>query len=231
MAIYLTSDIHWFHKGIIQHAKRPFASIEEMHEVIIANWNRVVTPNDDVYYVGDFSFGTDAQTRELRKRLNGRIHLILGNHDKKIDKIKDLFVWVKDVYMLKVHDPDALDGKTQRIFLSHYAHRVWDRSHHGVWHCYGHSHGNLAQDWNSNSTDVGTDCWNFTPVSYQQLKEFFSKIVHISVDHHGNRAFERPTYRLVTRNGSYTSNSLFKLAWELISHRFSHLIKGEGWKD
>ena len=221
MAVFLTSDIHWFHKGIIQHAKRPFASIEEMHEVIIANWNRVVGPNDDVYYVGDFTFGSHGDTRKLRARLNGRIHLILGNHDKKIDKIKDLFVWVKDVYMLKVPDPDAPDGQNQRIFLSHYAHRVWDRSHYGVWHCYGHSHGNLEQDWNSKSTDVGVDCWNFTPVSYQQLKDFFSKIVHAPVDHHGNTKIKRPKYRFIIGRDSHAADSLVSLFFKVLWHRLS----------
>ncbi len=31
----------------------------------------------------------------------------------------------------------------QPIVICHYAMRVWNRSHHGAWHLYGHSHGNL----------------------------------------------------------------------------------------
>jgi hypothetical protein len=31
----------------------------------------------------------------------------------------------------------------QPIVLCHYAMRVWNRSHHGAWHLYGHSRGNL----------------------------------------------------------------------------------------
>ena len=40
--------------------------------------------------------------------------------------------------------------KPQLVVLCHYAMRVWDRSHYGSWHLYGHSHGNLPP-WKSDS--------------------------------------------------------------------------------
>ena len=56
------------------------------------------------------------------------------------------------------------------IALMHYAMRVWDRSHHGSWHLYGHSHGSLPPLVGKFSFDAGVDCWNFTPVALDTVK-------------------------------------------------------------
>ena len=53
--LYFTSDHHFWHTNIIQYCNRPFVSIEEMNEVLIQNWNDLVLPEDEVYYLGDFS--------------------------------------------------------------------------------------------------------------------------------------------------------------------------------
>jgi len=49
--------------------------------------------------------------------------------------------------------------------------RTWNASHHGVWHLYGHSHGTLSDDEKALSIDVGVDCHNFYPISYEEVKE------------------------------------------------------------
>ena len=40
--VFFTSDTHFKHANIIKFCERPFGSIEEMNEALIANWNRVV---------------------------------------------------------------------------------------------------------------------------------------------------------------------------------------------
>src|SRR5271167_1756921 len=101
--------------------------------------------------------------------LYGDIHLIRGNHDKGLSPaLERRFVWVKDTFTLKVEDPDA-DGGTQRIVLFHYAMRVWDRSHHGAWHLYGHSHGSLPDTPTSLSMDVGVDTHDFRPWHFDEI--------------------------------------------------------------
>ena len=54
-SVYFTADQHFSHAGIIGLCKRPFRSIEEMDEAMIANWNTVVGPDDDVWHLGDFA--------------------------------------------------------------------------------------------------------------------------------------------------------------------------------
>lgn len=62
-----------------------------MNEKIIENWNKTIKPNDIVYHLGDFTFGSWKHIEPLSKRLNGRKHLILGNHDYKAKNFVDHF--------------------------------------------------------------------------------------------------------------------------------------------
>jgi calcineurin-like phosphoesterase family protein len=81
---YFTSDLHFFHANIIAYSHRPFDSLEEMNEGIIANWNRRVTPEDKVYVIGDFMMGHNFKTHLpwITPRLNGYKVLVKGNHDR-----------------------------------------------------------------------------------------------------------------------------------------------------
>lgn len=80
---FLISDTHFWHYNIIRYCNRPFVTVEEMNESLINNWNNVVSPNDIVWHLGDFSSGTLAQIKEIFNRLNGQINLLIGNHDKR----------------------------------------------------------------------------------------------------------------------------------------------------
>lgn len=83
MSIWYTSDTHFNHTNIIEYCGRPFSDVNEMNEKIIYNWNSLVQPEDDVYHLGDFGLfkGGTKQPESFIHRLNGRIHLIRGNHD------------------------------------------------------------------------------------------------------------------------------------------------------
>ncbi len=74
------SDLHLGHARIIEYANRPFASVREMNDAIIMRWNNTVNRDAIVYLHGDIAFGPSV---ELVKELNGRIRLIMGNHDTK----------------------------------------------------------------------------------------------------------------------------------------------------
>lgn len=197
---WFVSDLHLGHDNIIQYGKRPFANIDEMNEALIENWNRVVKPGDDVYFLGDFSYKSRENTLALRQRLNGTVFFIEGNHDKAAHQIRDTFAWYKEVHKARVCGKD--------IFLSHYAHRVWNQSHHGVWHLYGHSHGSLPDDPNSLSFDAGIDntairlmgsplygtgelpdsglnAKDYRPLHFDEVAEVMSKKTFKPMDHHG----------------------------------------------
>jgi len=79
--VFFISDTHFGHRGILTYEgeKRPFKSLDEMNDFMIKEWNKVVGPNDKVFHVGDFCFGKD--NIKIAQHLNGRKHLIMGNHD------------------------------------------------------------------------------------------------------------------------------------------------------
>lgn len=52
-----------------------------MDEALINNWNSVVGENDIVFHLGDFAFAPNWRWKELLEKLNGRIYLIMGNHE------------------------------------------------------------------------------------------------------------------------------------------------------
>src|SRR5580698_6429953 len=160
MTTYFTSDTHFGHSRIIQYSKRPFKHVDEMNETIIDNWNSVVKSTDAVWHLGDFAFLPEHKAENILRRLNGHKHLIIGNHDKNNTRLQG---WESVQYYkeIKVNNDDL-------IVLLHYGMRVWCKSHYGSYMLYGHSHGSLLG--NSQSLDVGVDCWNFTPIDFEQIK-------------------------------------------------------------
>lgn len=81
MAIWLTSDLHLGHDRQFLWGPRGFQSSLEHDEAVARNWNAVVEPEDDVYVLGDIMLGDNTHGAEYFSKLNGRIHLIRGNHD------------------------------------------------------------------------------------------------------------------------------------------------------
>lgn len=80
--IYFTSDTHFCHDRDFIWGHRGFKSCAEANEAIINNWNSTVNADDEVYMLGDFFFGNDIDYIESTlNKLNGKIHLIIGNHD------------------------------------------------------------------------------------------------------------------------------------------------------
>ncbi|MBO4219167.1 MAG: metallophosphoesterase family protein [Erysipelotrichaceae bacterium] len=78
---YYISDPHFHHRFCEDMDHRGFETMFEMHEYMIRKWNERVTDDDDVFVVGDFSFGNGRETWEILNRLRGKITLVEGNHD------------------------------------------------------------------------------------------------------------------------------------------------------
>ncbi len=80
---FFTSDQHFGHEAILRHCAetRAYRSVDAMNEDYRLKWNAVVGPNDDVWYLGDFSMKFSF-VEQFAADLNGRKHLVVGNHDK-----------------------------------------------------------------------------------------------------------------------------------------------------
>jgi calcineurin-like phosphoesterase family protein len=77
---FWTSDLHFGHKNVITYCDRPWADKEAMNEGLVKLWNEQVRPQDEVFIGGDFSLSPKAVI-EYAHCLNGKKHLVLGNHD------------------------------------------------------------------------------------------------------------------------------------------------------
>lgn len=139
-----------------------------MNEALINNWNLKVGPNDVIYYLGDFCLSS--RSKQFLLRLNGKKHLILGNHDKNV-RLDDGWDTIQHYAEIHTH----VGGRKQMIVLSHYAMRVWNKNHYGAWMLYGHGHGGLPDDNNLLSFDVGVDCHNYTPLHVTDIELIMRK--------------------------------------------------------
>jgi len=201
--IYFMSDTHAFHKNICRgsttwetfedgsnHQKlRDFDTPEEMTEEMAARINSVVSENDVIWHLGDWSFGGHHRIADFRRMINCKnIHLIFGNHDQHIEPINSVYRGLFSSVQYYKQFSLSLDRKWKqftktKFILSHYAFRVWDQSHHGAIHLYGHSHGTLP-DIGNRSMDVGVDTHDLYPY---HLDEVLENLIHRPiklVDHH-----------------------------------------------
>ncbi len=163
-----TSDDHFGHEATLgPHLglNRPFATIEAHDEALIARWNAAVGPNDVVWHLGDFCHRCpEDRARAIFARLRGRQRfLVRGNHNR----IGARLPWdgISDVARVLV---PLSDGTVQGCWCSHWAYRVWPRQNRGDIHLYGHSHGRLPGT--AASTDVGVDCFDFRPVTLDEIR-------------------------------------------------------------
>lgn len=162
MSDFFSADPHFWHKNIIAYEKRPFDHLDHMHETIVNNHNSVVTKKDNLFLLGDVTFGSLEQTKEVISRMNGKIILIKGNHDYgRSNK------WFLDVGFSQVIDWPILYNDF--FILSHAPVYVSEQMP------YVNIHGHLHKtDWTSKRfLNVGVDNWDFTPVSFDQVKKYF----------------------------------------------------------
>lgn len=118
MAIFVCSDWHFMHQKSFLYEPRGFKTVEEMNEAIIQRHNEVVGPNDEVFHLGDEIMSDIDRGIKCIKRLNGRIHLIRGNHstDNKLARIVEECPNVVEYGKWS----DVLQYKKWRFYLSHY---------------------------------------------------------------------------------------------------------------
>lgn len=160
---FVTSDLH-FGDGAVLHpefAARRFRSTAAMDEALIRNFNKRVGPNDETFFLGDIFAERNPSTRRshILNRLNGRKHLVAGNHDDATTLGLPGWASVQDTLELEIGDefvfkmthkpplkPGAFDGRT--------------------FHLHGHLHTRKAT---MPVYDVGVDAHGYKPVHLSML--------------------------------------------------------------
>lgn len=141
---YYIADTHFGHENSIKYDEREgggkFSSIKERDELIINNINKIVTPQDNLYFLGDISWYKPQETAELLKQIKCKnLFATRGNHDRilKDGRIKKIFQGIYDIKQIE-------DGDKQ-VVLSHFPIMMYQGQHRGVIALYGHVHNSLEE--------------------------------------------------------------------------------------
>jgi len=189
---FFTSDTHFNHANIIRFCDRPFKGVEQMNDVLINNWNNVVGQDDTVFHLGDFCLGGAAEWTRLLDRLNGKIFLIMGNHDLK--NLRQGFIQRFEHVSMQMH----IEIEKQRIYLNHYPFLCFDGGYKDVWQLFGHVHtrkNNMGIDAGRlkylypTQYDVGVDNNDFTPISFEKVKKIIKKQIESSYQRAQSQVF------------------------------------------
>lgn len=177
--IWVTSDTHFNHANIIKYCNRPFSSVEEMNETIIANWNKVVPEDDTVYHLGDFALGDKSLIPNILERLNGYKEFLMGNHDN----LNIMLEMRKQGLIENISWEEVIKVGKKTIILNHFPFGSLPdpASNRPVIQLHGHVHSTPDKPWNyfDNQYDVGMDNNNFTPVNLADLLDKIHYKVHI----------------------------------------------------
>ncbi len=116
---FFISDTHFNDPRKYKIKQFGFKTKEEMTETLVKNWNSVVSKKDIVYHLGDFG------DYNVIKRLNGKVYLICGNHDKleKDESFEQFRQKLKNLGFADVYkDGIMLDKKIFGIdvYMNHY---------------------------------------------------------------------------------------------------------------
>ena len=163
--IFYTADLHFHYKPFLP--GRPFASVEEMDEAMIRLWNETVTDRDTVYVVGDVGYNGGYVPGDALGRLQGRKHLIRGNHDTGFENAPKLFD-----YFETVTDFNEIDDGETHILLCHYPILYRKRGYM----IHGHLHQARGPEYDilrqmPRMLNAGVDVNFYRPVTLAQLVE------------------------------------------------------------
>lgn len=167
--ILYTSDLHFGHAGVIAYDNRPFETAEEMDRALIDLWNARVSPRDEVYIVGDLAFHNEKPAEWYLRQLNGRKHLIVGNHDHKLLKNQAALSYFESVEkMIRINDQGT------DIVLCHFPMAEWEGYFRGAYHIYGHIHNKINDGGRfmlSQERALNCGCMinNYMPASFREL--------------------------------------------------------------
>lgn len=154
MTLFFTADTHFGDHRTINIQRRPFAGVAEMDDALVAGWNEVIGPDDEVWHLGDVA-RRSSDVAPLLARLNGTKHLVRGNNDAPAPGDAAGWASVQD------HAELTVDGVS--LVLCHYPFRSWNGQRRRSINLYGHSNGRLKPM--PRQFDVGVDARDFRPTT------------------------------------------------------------------
>jgi calcineurin-like phosphoesterase family protein len=163
--IFVTADLHLGHQNIIKYCNRPFGTYHQMDSALIKNFNSVVSDEDTVFILGDFTMSRNRDViSDYLGRMNGNKHLILGNHDRAkafcyvdcgFQSVHTSFP-LPEHNLIMAHDPSVSDACKALGFEKILC---------------GHVHGLFT--FQNKVLNVGLDVHNYFPISLEKALSYF----------------------------------------------------------
>lgn len=154
-----------------------------MNDAIVKRWNLKVLPEDEVYLLGDVMLNDNEKGIKLLQSLNGKIHIILGNHDTPTRE--SLYRECENV--VEVALAARLKYKGYHFFMTHYPCNTGNLEKESLkqmtLNLYGHTHQktNFYKDI-PYLYHVGVDSHNCYPVHLDDVIEDMNKKVKECVE-------------------------------------------------
>lgn len=190
---WFTSDWHLGHTNILQYCDRPFRDTQAMDDSIINHANALLSPEDELWILGDLAFGPIEETLRRFQELHSRVILVTGNHDRphpSFNSRQDKDGWLT-MYATLTGAHEIINGNTiitladgTKAHVSHFPRIAEDHDPSqvdkfapyrppmdGLPVIHGHTHGLWRQK--GDHVDVGIDAWGGQMVSEQTLIRAF----------------------------------------------------------
>lgn len=162
--IYFTADQHFWNQKQYPVGSRRFETVRERNEFLVRQWNAVVSPDDEVYLLGDISDGDGVRTTEILRQLNGSKYLVIGNHDRYLEdpgfQLTE-YKWCRQYYELLTMDT--------KFVLFHFPLEIWSGCRNERIHLHGHCHSRIAMQKPIRRYEVGVDAHEGKPVSIEEI--------------------------------------------------------------
>lgn len=175
--IYFISDLHFYHRNVINFGSRPFKDELEMNNKLIENWNSRVHESDSIYVLGDMFVRSKSleEIENVLSKLNGKKYLIVGNHDRSwLKKYPSLKSYFKEVCEEKtIHYTEG--GINRTVILSHYPKLEWEKYYRGSFHIFGHIHNKKDEPQltylrlQDKMFNAAVEVNNYKPVTFNEL--------------------------------------------------------------
>ena len=167
--IYFISDMHFFHKNIIEFCERPFKDVDEMNEFIIKKWNETIKKHDKVFVLGDLGFGSKEVIEKVIKRLKGIKVLVRGNHDHYNDEyyrsigFKEVINYpiIYKKFFIISHEPVNFIVGTPFLNIHGHIHN----------NKYGLDERDKIDNSKNNYLNVSVEALNYIPITFEEIKE------------------------------------------------------------
>ena len=173
--IFMSSDLHFNHDREFIWKVRGFNSVEEMNETIVKNFNAEITPEDTLYLLGDSMLGRDMNAGlALLRRLNGKKHLLIGNHDTE----KRIAAYLASGIFEDVHMNYRLKKEDRIYLLTHYPTLVANDGFNNVINIHGHTHDKNHLSEVPFCYNVNVDAWDCKPVDFDLIHAEGLKLWH-----------------------------------------------------